>query len=65
MAILFTLMACQPAPHMEPTPEPVVESSIVMSVSAAGAQVAGSVSYDAGSRTVTFTPSEPLANSTE
>ena len=27
MAILFTLMACQPAPHMEPTPEPVVESS--------------------------------------
>lgn len=27
MAILFTLIACQPAPHMEPTPEPVVESS--------------------------------------
>ena len=45
--------------------EPVVGSSVVMSVSAAGGGVvAGSVSYDVGSRTATFTPSGPLANST-
>jgi hypothetical protein len=41
--------------------EPVDAASVSMSVLDAGSPVAGSVSYDAASDTVTFTPAAPLA----
>jgi methionine-rich copper-binding protein CopC len=44
--------------------EPVSSGSIVMTVKASGNAVAGAISYDAASRTATFTPGSPLAKNT-